>query len=241
MLHVILGGSPEERSLALEQLMQKLSATYPNNEVIRWNADQFVSESVTALIPAEGLFAEVYCVILDQIALKEEGKMFHVEFAHALHASTNIFVILERSVPAPVTSSWKKAGIDPQKISLPVSQKPDLTIFDLGDAIGARDRKLLWTKYETVRRKGSAPEEIHGTLFWALKGLLVAKQVKNEEEAGSCGIKPYSYKKFLTGSRKFSFVELEEYSWQLIELYTRAREPGGDLSIALEEWVLNFR
>jgi len=119
--------------------------------------------------------------------------------------------------------------------ALAISSKTDFNIFSLGDALGKRDRKNLWILYEKAIASGISPEEIHGTLFWQVKSMILSKSAKDAEEAV---LKPYVFKKSNSYAKNFTSEELFAISSKLVDIYHEARRGVHDFGIALELFIL---
>ena len=108
-------------------------------------------------------------------------------------------------------------------------------MFSLADALGARNKRELWTGYIQALRSGLEPESIQGTLHWAVKAILIASNTGSANEAGQ---KPCTYNKFKRYAGNFKNGELIELSRSLISVYHDARRGKVDLKTGLEKWVL---
>jgi hypothetical protein len=87
----------------------------------------------------------------------------------------------------------------------------DKTIFKLADALHGGDKKALWVGLMREYAKGSAPEAVHGLLFWGAKQMCMRSN----------------------SPRARTLVAI------LAELPHEARRRGEDMSYALERFVLS--
>jgi len=103
-----------------------------------------------------------------------------------------------------------------EKFDAPKKER-DSSIFKVADAMRAADKKALWVLYMKEIAKGSAPEAVHGILFWAAKDMLLkATSAKAEERAS-------------------------QLVATLVELPHEARRRGEDVEYALERFTLTIR
>jgi hypothetical protein len=86
----------------------------------------------------------------------------------------------------------------------------------MANALRKSDKKALWVGYMRELEKGSAPEMVHGVLFWAAKDMLL--------KAGR-DVATHNYATKLVA--------------HLAELPHEARRRGEDLEYALERFLLS--
>jgi len=122
-----------------------------------------------------------------------------------------------------------------QEFALEKKEKKDaFNIFSLTDALGERNKKRLWTRYQEALRAGSAPEEIHGILFWQLKTLLLVSK------GATAGIKPFVITKAKHFLGNYTENELEDLTKSFVDLYHDARRGKIDFDIGLEKILLSL-
>ena len=107
--------------------------------------------------------------------------------------------------------------------------------FLLADAFGEKDKKNIWVLFQKAMRAGSSAEELHGTLFWQVKTILLTKKTKSAEEAG---VKLFPYSKAVRFAKNFTEEELEEILSRLVDMYHGIRMEGGELDVELEKFLL---
>jgi DNA polymerase III delta subunit len=110
--------------------------------------------------------------------------------------------------------------------------------FAMADALVARDKKKAWVEYRRTVESGSAPEEIHGTIFWAMKMLYLCAHC-DKDEAIKAGVSAYNYQRYLLNSKKYLGNELDDKLRELKNMYHDAHRGEGDLDALLEQFVLN--
>lgn len=190
-------------------------------------------DEALAYLTAQGLFSIQVSLLLDRPLESKEGRALIVEHGEVLHLSgTDVFVIEsalsvedKKLFPksAKVTDFGKKAA----------AERP--FPFALADAFMAGDRKGAWLEYQKLLRAGLAPEEIHGTLVWAVRSALLAAKTHSPDEAG---LKPFVYTKSKRAVEKLGVARVEELSRSLVTLYHTARAGQGDMELGIELLLL---
>jgi hypothetical protein len=175
--------------------------------------DAHTTDDLAAALQGPGMFDGPRVLILDGTLAHEMMSPMVIENLEGLKESADLVCIKEEKIDA-VTRKRIEKHTD-------VSEKHDAQKgaresgpFDLGFALQREDKKALWVGYMREIAKGSAPEMIHGILFWAAKQALV--------KAGS-----------RANERQRALVA------ELAELPHAARRRGYELEYALEEFVLS--
>lgn len=224
-----------------EKVADKANATIATLKKKRPDAQVFVFEGaftdgapLDELVGAQGLFVDKHVVVLKQSFETAESRDLILERVERLATSQNIFVLAEGKVDAPHKKTLQKHATKIEEHAKKAEER-DFSGFALGDALGARDRRALWTEYMLARRSGSEPEVLHGTLTWAVRSMILASRCASADEAG---MKPFGYSKFKRFASNYTPEELLTLSRQLITLYHEARWGKHDLAIATERWTL---
>lgn len=194
-----------------------------------------VSTGLEELVDAQGLFNQRHIAHLRAPFETAEGKEAVLTRLPRLAESANIFVVSSPALDAPTRTRLEKHAERMECYTAPAKEKPTFNVFVLGDLVGSRDKKALWVTYQEALRSGFAPEELHGTFFWAVKSMLLAVHSANATEAGQ---KPFVYAKFARYAKNFTTEELIALSRDLVVMYHEVRQGTADMSLALEQWVL---
>jgi len=219
--------------------LERFQRKYPNGRIVRFDSENFSPSSVLTEICGGGLFALPNLIILDRISLHEEGKDFYKEHHESIAGSMHTIVVREDKIDKPTVVKLEKSGITPHYFELQEKKaREEFTIFDVAMAFGARDKKRLWVAFDTAKRKGSLAEEIHGTIFWAVKTMLITALV-TPKEAGEIGVKEYSYRTYKAFTKNYSITELRQILSDLKEMYHEGHEGGRDLEVLLERYILS--
>jgi hypothetical protein len=205
-------------------------------EVVRFGEGGEAFESVGGYLEQQGMFAPALALILDRPIDTDEGKELVFEkgdmlveaTAHVIIIQPDIGAVEKKKLPTGVKIEvFEFAGADTAFI-------PPNT-FALVDAVQAGDKKRTWILYRQLIATGASAEEVHGTLAWAARGVVLASKTKNAAEAG---MKPYPFDKARAVARKLKSGEAEKQSAELVHLYHEARMGRGTLEDLLEVYLL---
>ncbi len=235
MLYVFHGTDTSASLAKTQAFVEMLRRKQPDAEVFRFDEDTFSPDGVRELAYARGLFVEKHLVVLRGVLGSTAYRESLIALCSTLKESPNVFVLHEGKLDAALK---REVGAHADKVEECAEKgggKPSFNIFALGDALGTRDRRLLWTLYVKALRAGHEPEELHGTLFWAVKSMLLASSTTSAEEAGQ---KPFVWGKFNRYAKAYTKEELTGLSRDLVELYHEAHRGRYPLETALERWVL---
>lgn len=207
----------------------------PDASLFKLNTENWSDGQLQEFVGGQGLFENKYIVTLSKILEEKEMAESALSILEEIAQSDNIFIWTEEKVDTKTLKKIEKCATKVQAFEKKeTATGPTFNIFSLGDALVARDKKSLWIMYHQALQF-FAPEEIHGTLFWQVKSMLLAAKTKSADEAG---LKPFVYSKSKKGAGNYSEVELTALSTNLVSLYHNARRGKGDLDILLEHFIL---
>ncbi len=199
------------------------------------NIDENVLQEITA---SQGLFErKIVARISDVFEDKEKSELI-LGYLKQMKESENIIVWSEGDLNKAPLEKIKKHAEKVEQFDVTekkVKQAP--TIFALSDALASRDRKTLWQLLVRELRSGTAAEEIHGTLFWQIKSLILAHKTRTAEEAG---LNAYVYSKAKQSTKNWSEHDLKRASRELVMMYHESHRGQCDFAISLEKWVLGI-
>jgi DNA polymerase III delta subunit len=203
------------------------------------DSEHFSGAQLEEFTLGAGLFEQKYIVVLDNVFENKEHKDTVVGKVKEIGVSENVFVILEGKLDKKTVTKIEKKAEKVQEFSksTPSEKKKDFNIFSLTDAIGRRDRKKAWVLFQQAVAGGVSPENIHGTIFWGVKSMLLASSAKTAKDAG---LNPFVFSKSVSFSKNFKGGELESISSSLISIYHEARRGGTELGVALETFILSM-
>jgi len=249
MIYFIHGTDTKKAREKLHVLSDSLRAKKPDATFFKIDADTFDETKIDELILSRGLFEEKYIVFYDNIFENKTAKEEILKKIKELAKSPNIFLFLEGKTDKKTLEKFEKYA---EKIVLCEEDNKgkdrevgtgkgesasfkDFKIFDISDAFGARNKKLLWVLYQKSKFYDTAPEEVHGILFWQLKSMIIASKSANAKESG---LNPFVFRKATVFAKNFSGYELKKISSKLVSLYHDSRRGLVGFDTGLEKFIL---
>lgn len=210
--------------------------------VVSYTLETFSPEVCEEHLASQALFGEKTIVIFDGLLSNKEHEEYFKNKRKALASSPNIFIIREEKVGKKTQDIFARQV---EKIAIFDGEKrykeEGFSIFSLADAVGARDKKKAWLLLQKAFAEGVEPEQIYGTLFWQTKTLTLVKKADHEGVAPhTLGLNPFVLRKAQRFAKNYSQKECTALLSQLIEAYHNARAGRGELSPALERFVLTL-
>ncbi|MBI5470294.1 hypothetical protein HY968_03170 [Candidatus Kaiserbacteria bacterium] len=209
-----------DREKARETLNTALTKTSKKKQIVRITDAHTIADLQTTL-QGPGMFAEARVIVLDGIVGGENDEMRTMIFdsLQTVRDSDEVFFMLEGALDAATRKQIEKYAEKSEKFDAAKSAGggsafggKENTIFALANALERGDKKALWVGYQRELVKGSAPEAIHGILFWGAKRMFMNSRSR---------------------SRASSFVA------RLAELPHEARRRGEEMQYALERFILS--
>lgn len=236
MLYVLYGSDIEKGKDKLHGLVESLQKKKPDASIFRIDDEHFDTSQLSELIEGQGLFENKYIVVFDSVFANAEAQEAVLKNLASIADSQNIFIILEGKLDKKTISRLEKKAEKVQVFEGEVSKKKEeFNIFSLTDALGRRDRKVLWVLYRKAKQRGIPDEEIHGILFWQVKSMLLSSGAKNSDDAG---LNPFVYRKSLQFLKNYTDEEVKKLSSTLVSLSHDARRGLHEFDIALERFIL---
>lgn len=236
MLHIIYGNDRENVRTQFHVTHNVLREKCDDECVVGEGeiSNSFLSEAASSV----GLFGAKTLFIFDNVLERQEDQELFSTHADELAASPNYFLVCESTFDKDVKKDIEKSGATTQEYTAQKSNaRPVFNIFSLGDALGKRSKKELWVLYQNALEAGCEPEEISGTLFWAVKNMALLK----DAPAGAlCGLNPFVAKKTREFSKNYTKEELADLSRSLLAAYHNAHSGGEPMEIALERFALGI-
>lgn len=236
MLHIIYGTDREKARARFRMLRNELAIKNGSERTVMEGevSGSFLDEAASS----RGLFGETTLFIFDSVFDKKAEQEILATHAEELVSSPNNFLILEIAFDKGTTGALKETGATlDEHAGKKADTRPDFNIFSLGDALGKRNKKELWVLYQGALGAGLEPEEICGTLFWAVKNLAL---MKNAEPGDDCGVSPFVASKTRGYAKNYTQDEVTNISHALIAAYHEAHRGGEPMNIALERFILEL-
>lgn len=235
MLYVFYGtntGTVADRASAT---LAEIKTQQPELQVFVFEGACTDMAPLDELVEARGLFMDTHVVVLKQPFETAESRDLVLERIPRFAASPNTFIVVEGKLDAAHKKVLEHHAMCAEEHNAGARER-DFSGFALSDALGARDRRALWTEYVRAVRGGAGAETLHGTLAWAARGMLLAVRAASPDEAG---LKPFVYSKFKRYAHNYTPAELLAVSHELLTLYHEAHQGKHDLATATERWTLS--
>lgn len=236
MLHIIYGKDREKGRARFHALHGELSKKCGDERIV---LEREVNEDFLAAVgSAQGLFGGATLFVFDCVFDKKGEREMLLLRVDDLVSSPNSFLVFEPTLEKNIADDLKKAGAETIEYAAKnINTRPDFNIFSLGDALGQRNKKELWVLYQEALAADLTPEEICGTLFWAVKNIALLKNAKPGEDKG---LSPFVAKKTRVFAKNYTQEEIVGLSRSLVTAYHEAHRGGEPMDIAIERLILNL-
>lgn len=245
MIYFIHGTDIDKAKAKARDLVDSLRKKKPDASFFKIDADNWNPAAMEEYVGGQGLFENKFIILVDRIGEDKVRRDELIDAVGMMAESNNIFIVLEGKLDKVSLGKIEKKAEKTQEFALagmgdgPVTKKnkggDDFNIFALGDALGRRDKKQLWVLYRQAIDAGKSPEEIHGTLFWQVKSIVIASRAAS---AGDSGLAPFVYSKSKGFAANFSVGELAKLFDDLISISHDARRGMHELEVGLERVLL---
>lgn len=236
MLYFLYGDFVKASEKA-KSLVDGLLLKQPDAARFKIDSNTWAESEVEALLHGQGLFSQRYIIELRHIFESKDTLESVISFLPEIQQSENIFIWADKNIDEKFLSEIEQHATKVQKFE-EAKKKEEIkfNIFSLGDALCERNKQKLWTLFRDALNY-FAPEEIHGTLFWQMKNLLLAQKYKTAKDAD---MKDFPFNKAKIGAKKYSEEEVLKMTSDLISVSHDSRRGSHDFEIALERWVLSI-
>lgn len=254
MIYFIHGTDIDKAKAKARDLVDSLRKKKPDASFFKIDADNWNPAAMEEYVGAQGLFENKFIILVDRIGEDKVRREELIDAVGMMAESNNIFIILEGKLDKVSHGKIEKKAEKTQEFALAgagvedggfagkksgkggaAGAKDDFNIFALGDALGRRDKKQLWVLYRQAIDAGKSPEEIHGTLFWQVKSIVIASRAAS---AGDSGLAPFVYSKSKGFAANFLASELTKLFDDLISISHDARRGMHELEVGLERVLL---
>ncbi len=126
-----------------------------------------------------------------------------------------------------------------------VSGQPDLSVFDLVEAIGQRDATRAIDAARRIASFGEVPVRVLAMIARQIRLILQAKALQEQgmgvqQIAGAMRVQDYAARKYLAQARNFSHADLERAFEEMVETDVRLKAAGAPDQILLESLILRL-
>lgn len=190
-------------------------AKAPDAAYFRIEASELTEETLRNAISSQGLFFTKSLIVLDDPFSESAAGEIVLSLLSELADSDNPIAIV---APKLLATRAKTIVAKAEKVFIEdAAPKKDRGFNSaLVNALGVKDRALLWKELTKAFREGDAPEAVHGLLHWKARDMM---------------------KK---GSRAWTPEEARALSRSLIELLSDSRQGELPLREALERFALSL-
>ncbi len=237
MLYVFHGADTRTVADRAHRLVAELREKHPGAQLFTFEGPLDSAGALDELVEARGLFVERHVVVIREPFADAASRDLTLARLERFAASDHLFVLTEGKVLVAEKRELERHATTIEECGGGGRKPQDFNVFALADALAVRDRRGLWVAYRAARRAGVEPENLCGTLHWALRSLLAAQHAPCATDAG---MKDFTYGKFRRQARVFTRDELVSYARALIALYHDAHRGTLDLDVGLERWILGI-
>lgn len=235
MIYLLHGNDIHTSRKKLHVLLDGLFKKRPNAEYFHITSQNLSEYNIEELISSQGLFEQKYIVVLDNLLEDKDQKDELLKSLKEIQKAEHVFIFLEGKLDAKTVTKFEKYAEKIQEFNVKDIKKERFNTFSLTDALGARDKKRLWTLYQKAKKERVAPEEIHSILFWQVKSMLLTLHSDNAKEAG---LNPFVFNKSRSFLKNYSEKEIQNLSQKLVTLSHDARRGIHEFDVALERFIL---
>ncbi len=240
MIYLFYGENTDKARAKWRKVMASFEAKYPEGAIFRFDAEHWDQAQFAELLNSIDLFGGKRLVVADRLLENKEALAFVEENTKAINDAATVFAFLEVKTPKELLKKIEKVAgkVDESVGGSSDEASGEFNIFALTEALGNRDRKLLWTLLQEALFAGVAAEEVFWKLVWQTKMMLLVIKAKGTPLKT---VKPFVASKAARFAKNYSQVELEQLSGELVSLWHESkRENGPDFEVGLERLVLSL-
>jgi DNA polymerase III delta subunit len=236
MIFFYYGTDREKIQKTARATFDALKKKKPDASFVSFGVESFNSDVLQEITASQGLFEKkIVARISDILEDKDKGEII-LDTLKDMKETDNIIVWSEGEMNKAPLDKIKKYAERVEEFG--VKQKAEKkfpSIFKMTDAIASKDKKLAWALFVEEIKNGTASEEIHGTIFWQIKSIAIAKKTSTADESG---INSFVYGKAKNFARNWSDDELSRAVTELVDMYHKAHRGEVNFEVELEKWVL---
>lgn len=237
MLYIICGEQTNRVQKRKESIVQAMQKKRPDALFFSIDEDSFSEGRFSERLQSTSLFEAKSIVVLKNLLSTKETSAYILASLKELQMSPHAFICVEKKLTSALKKKLEMYAERVDTFDKKEGSESPFNVFSFTDALLQRDKKRAWVLYERARRLGKEPEELFGILFWQLKAIATARTSKSAKESG---LKPFVYRKSLSGVKCFKKGEVEEFLWKVTELYHESRRGGIPLNEGIERFLLTI-
>ena len=257
MIYLFYGTDKNKARSAVHKVVEAAKRKHNDAEFFKLNNENFSESKLDELIGSQGLFYSGSIVFADNLCGDKEISEIVLKRLEGIKESPNFFVFLEEKLNKKELDKFKKFAEKTEEFVKPLkklNKKEELALkgekidfFEFANALGERNKKLLWTLYQDALAEEVHSEEVHAMFFWQVKSMLVALKSNDATESG---LNPFVYNKSKAYAKNFqthknvsvnnSEEVLKYLSGKLFTMYHEAHRGHIDFAVALERFILEL-
>lgn len=236
MLYLIYGNDFKKRNKEARKLLSDL--VLPDTARVDMDADSWSERRCDELLVSQSLFSEPVVAVLSGVFENDSAREFILKKTKEIALARARFVVIEGALTETFAKKMSASAEKVVACEARLGKKIPFNVFALADALAERNKKKLWIALARARYEKIPMEQIHGTLFWQMKALILAKIAENGDASAFTALKPFVQQKARQGARNFSREELRALSKKFVDAYHAERAGGAPLDLSLEEILL---
>ncbi len=201
----------------MRKTFEALVERAPFAHTIRITNEDIEQVDLGALLDTQGLFYAKRIVVFDNTLTEKSAQKKMIPHLKTMAKSEHVFLVLEEDPSADVRKQLIAHATKSDMRDTHDNEKESFADWNAANALEARNGKKLWLALTKAALQGTAPEMMHGQLFWKAKQMLLEKRFRSWDASAA---------KKLVG--------------QLAELPHEARRKGIELEYALEKFSLEI-
>ncbi len=247
MIYLYYGTDQIKARSQAQKVVVAARKKHEDAELFKLTVENFSENKLDELIASQGLFYSGSVVLADNLCEEKEISEVLLKKLKEIKESPNFFVFLEGGLNKKELEKFEKYADKVEEFIKPFkepSKKEKLALkgekidfFEFANALGEKNKKLLWTLYQDALLEEVPSEEVHGIFFWQVKAMLSALKSKDATEAG---LNPYVFSKSKNYAKNYSEQKLKQMSSKLFEMYHQAHLGHLDFAVALERFILEL-
>jgi len=239
MVYLLYGADMARIRAKARTLIAGLLKKQPDASLLQLAQEDTTEDALRSAIGTSGLFFSKAIIVLDGVlgdtALSEAVRGMLSDMAK----SDNVFIFIERLVDAKTFRAIEKHATKVEEVRIPPKKVPapqnKINPFGIADAYSAHNGARALETYYALRAEGMASEEIHGTLLWQIKMLLMVLKAGKEK---GLPIKDFPRRKAERALATHTEESLAKDFYELLEIPYAVRMGRGDFEAQFESWLL---
>jgi hypothetical protein len=178
MLYIFHGNDTKKVLAASLKLIEGLKAKREFAQVFYFYPENFNKENLETQQSAQGLFFDKHIFVFKNfIEAKKEVRDYVLNRLEKFVESGHLYIILENEIDDKYLDKIKKikdVNLKEYKTKVAFKEDESAKLFDLAAAImkinkTSQDKINIINQIDDIKRKGTAPEEFFGILWWRYK------------------------------------------------------------------------